>query len=75
MMNDFIERDFTVEEMYTVISALRDVIDDQHLIELNRKYEEWERVMYWKDEKSIDKAKALKVLAGYCLDYKVEDLI
>ena len=74
-MKDFIERDFTVDEMYTVISALRDVIDDQHLIELNRKYEEWERVMFWKDEKSIDKSRALKVLAGFSLDYKVEDLI
>ena len=74
LLNEFIERDFTIYEMHKVLDALLDLHEEMRLRELHRKRQDYDMIIKDNREIEIVKKEAQDILDGYYLEYKAEEL-
>ena len=75
MLQEFIERDFTANEMEIVISAIAVVVQDYKMIAVHRKRDELEMVLKDKYELQNDMDDLREELDNLGLTYDVKDLV
>ena len=75
LLNEFIERDFTIYEMHKVLDALLDLHEELRLRELYRKRQDFNMIKYTDRDIKIAKKEAKKILDEYSLEYELDELI
>lgn len=75
MLNEFIERDFSLGEMLEVIESLHDIEEDRRIRNIYRRREMWDDVVRLSDEEDSDRMCALNILNEKSLDYEIDELI
>lgn len=75
MLNEFIERDFSLGEMLEVIESLHDIEEDRRIRDIYRRREMWDDVVRLSDDEDSDRMCAFNILNNYSLDYEIDELI
>ena len=75
MLNEFIERDFSLGEMLEVLYALHNIQEYQRIREVYRRHAMLEEVIRVNHEEEGARYMAQKELRKYSLDYEIDDLI
>lgn len=74
MLNEFIERDFTLEEMKNVIEALHDLYEDGRMAVLAKKRQDLDMAIYWKKSEEKSYIEAVEVLGDLHIEYDPREL-
>lgn len=69
MLNEFIERDFTLEEMKNVMEALHSLYEDGRMAVLAKNRQDYEMAVYWLREEENAHKEAVEVLGDLYLEY------
>lgn len=75
MLNEFIERDFSLGEMLEVLYDLHNIQEYQRIREVYRRHAMIEEVIRVNHEEDGARYMAQKELRKYSLDYEIDDLI
>lgn len=75
MLNEFIERDFSLGEMLEVIESLHDIEEDRRIRDIYRRREMWDDVVRLSDDEDSDRMCAFNILKKYSLDYEIDELL
>lgn len=75
MLNEFIERDFSLDEMLEVLYSLHIIQDYQRIREVYRRHVMLEQIIHVNHEEDGARYMAQKELEKYLLDYEIDDLI
>lgn len=75
MLNEFIERDFSLGEMLEVLYDLHNIQEYQRIREVYRRHAMLEEVIHVNHEEEGARYMAQKELRKYSLDYEIDDLI
>lgn len=75
MLNEFIERDFSLGEMLEVIASLHDIEEDRRIREIYRRKEMYEDVVRLCAREDRDRMCAFNTLKKKSLDYEIDELI
>lgn len=75
MLNEFIERDFSLGEMLEVIESLHDIEEDRRIRDIYRRREMWDDVVRIIDVEDCNRMCAFNILKEKSLDYEIDDLI
>lgn len=75
MLNEFIDRGFTVGEMLDVLYCLNEIEEYRHIQDIYRKNEMYTEVIRIKNEEKEALITANQFLSYYNLEYKIDELI
>lgn len=75
MLKEFIERDFSLDEMLEVIESLHDIEEDRRIRDIYRRREMWDDVVRLSDYEDSDRMYAFNILKKYSLDYEIDELL
>lgn len=75
MLNEFIERDFSLGEMLEVLYALHNIQEYQKIREVYRRHAMLEEVIHVNHEEDGARYMAQNELRKHSLDYEIDDLI
>lgn len=75
MLNDFIERDFSFDEMLDVLYTLHNVEEYRQMSEVYRKHGMIDDVFRMNNEEEGARYMAYKTLRKYDLEYEIDELL
>ena len=75
LLNEFIDRNFTVGEMLDVLYNLHEIEEYRHIQEMYRKKEMYSELTHYQNEEDGARFMANKTLRKYDLEYEIDELI
>lgn len=69
LLNEFVEREFTLEEMKDVIDALHSLYEDGRMAVLAKKRQDIDMAIYWLKSEEDAYKEAVEVLGDLYLEY------
>ena len=75
MLNEFIDREFAVDEMLDVLYCLNDMEEYRHIQDIYRKREMYRELIHYQKEEDGARFMANKTLRKYNLEYEIDELI